>query len=62
MGVLYNMGRVVSQSELIEHLYVQDFERDSNVIEVTVARLRRNIGSGVIVSRRGHGYLVPADD
>jgi two-component system OmpR family response regulator len=57
-----NMGRVVSQSELIEHLYDQDFERDSNVIEVTVARLRRKIGSGVIVTRRGHGYLVPADD
>ena len=57
-----SMGRVVSQSELTEHLYDQDFERDSNVIEVTVARLRRKIGSGVIVTRRGHGYLVPADD
>jgi len=56
-----NKGRVVSRSELTEHLYDQDFERDSNVIEVTVARLRRKIGADVIVTRRGHGYLVPAD-
>jgi DNA-binding response OmpR family regulator len=57
-----NKGRVVSQSELTEHLYDQDFERDSNVIEVTVARLRRKIGARAIVTRRGHGYLIPADD
>jgi two-component system OmpR family response regulator len=57
-----NKGRVVSQTELTEHLYDQDFERDSNVIEVTVARLRRKIGASMIVTRRGHGYLVPADD
>ncbi len=56
-----NRGRVVSQAELTEHLYEQDFERDSNVIEVTVARLRRKLGSGVIVTRRGHGYIVPDD-
>ena len=57
-----NKGRVVSQTELTEHLYDQDFDRDSNVIEVTIARLRRKIGAGAIVTRRGHGYLVPADD
>ena len=57
-----NKGRVVSQSELTEHLYDQDFERDSNVIEVTIARLRRKVGARVIVTRRGHGYLIPADD
>ena len=56
-----NKGRVISQMELTEHLYDQDFERDSNVIEVTVARLRRKVGAGVIVTRRGHGYLVPTD-
>lgn len=56
-----NRGRVVSQTELTGHLYEQDFERDSNVIEVTIARLRRKVGAGVIVTRRGHGYLVPAD-
>lgn len=56
-----NKGRVVSQTELTGHLYEQDFERDSNVIEVTIARLRRKIGAGLIVTRRGHGYLIPAD-
>jgi len=54
-----NRGKVVSQSELTNHLYEQDFERDSNVIEVTVARLRRKIGARTIVTRRGHGYLIP---
>ena len=54
-----NRGRVVSQAELTEHLYAQDFDRDSNVIEVTVARLRRKLGSSAIITRRGHGYLVP---
>jgi len=57
-----NKGRVISQTELTEHLYDQDFERDSNVIEVTIARLRRKIGAGIIVTRRGHGYLIQADD
>lgn len=56
-----NQGRVISQSELTSHLYEQDFERDSNVIEVTIARLRRKVGVGVIVTRRGHGYLIPGD-
>lgn len=56
-----NKGRVISRIELTEHLYDQDFERDSNVIEVTVARLRRKLGAGVIMTRRGHGYLIPED-
>jgi two-component system OmpR family response regulator len=54
-----NRGRVISQSELTSHLYEQDFERDSNVIEVTIARLRRKVGAGAIVTRRGHGYVIP---
>ena len=57
-----NMGRVISQSELTGHLYVQEFERDSNVIEVTVARLRKKVGPDVIVTRRGLGYVIPAHD
>jgi two-component system OmpR family response regulator len=57
-----NMGRVISQSELTGHLYDQDFERDSNVIEVTVARLRKKVGPGVILTRRGLGYYIPAHD
>ena len=57
-----NMGRVISQSELTGHLYEQEFERDSNVIEVTVARLRKKIGPGIILTRRGLGYTIPAHD
>ncbi len=51
-------GRVVSQVELTEHLYAQDFERDSNAIEVLVGRVRRKIGAGIIKTRRGFGYTI----
>jgi len=47
---------VVSRSELIEHIYAQDFDRDSNTIEVFVARLRRKLGVDVIKTVRGLGY------
>jgi two-component system, OmpR family, response regulator len=56
--MLHNPGRVVSQIELTEHLYSQDFERDSNAIEALVARLRRKIGGDTIRTRRGYGYVV----
>lgn len=56
-----NSGRVVSQAELTEHLYEQDLQRDSNVIEVTVARLRRKVGHEVILTRRGHGYMIAGE-
>jgi two-component system OmpR family response regulator len=58
----FNSGRVISQSELTSHLYEQEFERDSNVIEVTVARLRKKVGPGVILTRRGLGYTIPTHD
>jgi two-component system OmpR family response regulator len=47
---------VVSQSELVEHIYAQDFERDSNTVEVFVARLRRKLGVSAIETVRGLGY------
>ncbi len=56
-----NKGRVVSRAELNEHLYDDEAERDSNVVEVTVARLRRKIGAQMIVTKRGHGYMVAGD-
>ena len=59
--LMHHTGRIVSRGELTEHLYDQDFERDSNVIEVTIARLRRKVGRDLIVTRRGHGYLIPAE-
>ncbi len=51
-------GRVVSKVELGEHIYAEDVDRDPNVIEVTIARLRRKIGAGTIRTRRGHGYII----
>ena len=56
----HNRGRVVSQLELLEHVYGQNREFDSNALEVLVGRLRRKIGSDLIETRRGFGYLVPA--
>ncbi|MGV3490666.1 MAG: response regulator transcription factor [Devosia sp.] len=51
-------GRVVSQMEITEHLYAQDFERDSNSIEVLVGRVRRRLGTDIIKTRRGFGYYM----
>lgn len=53
-------GRAVSQIELTEHLYAQDFERDSNAIEVLVGRLRRKMKVDIIQTRRGFGYMLSA--
>lgn len=52
----HNSERNVSQAELTEQLYAQDFERDSNSVEVLVGRLRRKLGREVIATRRGYGY------
>lgn len=59
--LMQHAGRVVSQLELTEQLYAQDFERDSNAIEVLVGRVRRKLGAGVIETRRGFGYLIERD-
>ena len=60
--LMHHAGRAVSQLELTEHVYGQDFERDSNAIEVLVARLRRKLGPDVIRTRRGYGYYAGALD
>jgi two-component system, OmpR family, response regulator len=54
--LMHHAGRAVSQIELTEHVYSQDFERDSNAMEVLVARLRRKLGADTIKTRRGFGY------
>ncbi|MBX6318458.1 response regulator transcription factor [Pigmentiphaga sp.] len=56
---LHHPGRVLSQSELIEHVYEAGSDRDVNAIEALVARLRRKLGVDLIETRRGHGYLIP---
>ncbi|MFC3692020.1 response regulator transcription factor [Chenggangzhangella methanolivorans] len=56
--LMHHQGRVVSRTELVEHLYDQDFDRDSNTIEVFVGRLRKKLGAEVIQTVRGLGYLL----
>lgn len=58
--LLLHAGRVVSRTELTEHLYDQDFDRDSNTMEVIIARLRRKIGAERILTQRGLGYRLAA--
>ena len=50
-------GRILSRSRLTEHVYEQDADRDSNVIEVYVRRLREKLGQDIITTRRGQGYI-----
>ncbi|MEL7047690.1 MAG: response regulator transcription factor [Pseudomonadota bacterium] len=54
--MMHHQGRVVSRTELVEHLYDQDFDRDSNTIEVFIGRLRKKIPADVIETVRGLGY------
>ncbi len=58
--LMHHQGRVVSRGELVEHLYDQDFDRDSNTIEVFVGRLRKKLGVDVIQTIRGLGYVLAA--
>ena len=53
---MHQSGRVVSQSQLLDHLYPTATERDPNTIEVYVARLRRKLGRDSITTLRGLGY------
>lgn len=52
-------GRVVSRAELYEHLFDFDDDTLSNLLDVHVSNIRKKLGSGLIVTRRGHGYLIP---
>jgi two-component system OmpR family response regulator len=56
--LMHQRGRVVSQAELSEHIYAQDLDRDSNTVEVFIARLRRKLGPEVIETVRGLGYRI----
>ena len=58
----HHRGRVVSRTELVEHLYDQDFDRDSNTIEVFVGRLRKKLDSNLIQTVRGLGYCLETPD
>jgi two-component system OmpR family response regulator len=58
--LMHHRGRVVSQGELAEHIYARDADRDSNTVEVFVARLRKKVGGDAIATVRGLGYRMEA--
>ncbi len=58
--LMHRPGTVVSRTELTEHLYAQDFDRDSNTIEVFIGRLRRKLPPELIETVRGMGYRLAA--
>ena len=58
----HHPGKVFSRTELTEHVYDQSFDRDSNTIEVFVGRIRRKLGTNIIVTVRGLGYRLKTED
>ena len=60
--LMMHKGKVISRTELVEHLYDQDFDRDSNTIEVFVGRLRKKLGVDVLHTIRGMGYCISEPD
>ena len=59
--LMHHKGKVISRTELTEHLYDQDFDRDSNTIEVFVGRLRKKLPENCIETVRGLGYQIAED-
>jgi two-component system OmpR family response regulator len=60
--LMHHRGRVVPQTELSEHIYAENLDRDSNTVEVFIARLRRKVGSAAIETVRGFGYRMNSGD
>ena len=58
--LIHNSGRLISRTELSEHIYEYDGDRDSNTIAVFVNRLRKKLGSDLIQTVRGRGYMIDA--
>ncbi len=58
---MLHQGSILSKTRLTEHVYEQEFDRDSNLIEVYVRRLRDKLGKETIVTRRGQGYIFAAE-
>lgn len=56
--LMHHRDRLVTTGELVEHIYAQDFDRESNTVEVFVARLRRKLGASFIQTVRGMGYRI----
>lgn len=60
--LMHHQGTVISRTELTEHIYGQDFDRDSNTIEVFINRIRKKLGVDFIKTQRGLGYLLVKSD
>jgi DNA-binding response OmpR family regulator len=58
--LMHHRDEVISRSDLVEHIYAQDFDRDSNTVEVFIARLRKKLPPGLIETVRGLGYRLSA--
>jgi len=54
--LMQHAGQVVSRADLVDHIYAQDFDRDSNTIDVFIGRLRKKLPAGAIETVRGLGY------
>jgi two-component system OmpR family response regulator len=54
--LMHHRDEIVSRTDLIEHIYAQDFDRDSNTVEVFIGRLRKKLPPGLIETVRGLGY------
>lgn len=60
--LMHHLDEVVSRTDLTEHIYAQDFDRDSNTIEVMIGRLRKKLPEGLIQTIRGLGYRMSQTD
>lgn len=60
--LMHHQDEIISRIELTEHLYDQDFDRDSNTIEVFIGRLRKKLGVDIIETIRGMGYRLKAPE
>ena len=58
--LMHHTDKIITRTELTEHLYDQDFDRDSNTIEVFIGRLRKKLDSDLIETVRGLGYRIPS--
>lgn len=56
--LMHHPGKVVSRTELMEHVYDRNFDADSNVLEVLIGRLRKKVGAELIHTMRGQGYVL----
>src|SRR3954451_13101461 len=60
--LMHHPGKVISRTELMEHVYDRHFDSDSNVLEVLLGRIRRKVGADLIQTVRGKGYRLAAPD